>query len=112
MTYTTQGYGDERTWPRPTGHPIDPRTDDRDPIGAAYEQAQATAASSADLMALKADGDIVYADLQVKHGGEWLDLDRAHDVLRLHVLAGRYDEASVLAQDMQTEIVRYLARGA
>lgn len=112
MTYTTQGYGDEASWPRPTGHPLDPRTDDRDPVGAAYKQAQSTAASSAELMTLKADGDLVYADLQVKHAGQWLDLDRAHDVLRLHVLAGRWDDADVLARDIQAELVRHLARGA
>ena len=110
MTYPTP-YGPGDIWPRPTNHPNDPRTNDMyDPVGAAHERAQSTAASSADLMALKADGDLVYADLQVKHGGEWLDLDRAHDVLRLHILAGRYDAADVLARDIRDELVREIER--
>ena len=84
-------------------------------LSESYERAQAIAASSERLKQIKAGGKLVYADLQVKHASEWLDLDRAHDVLRLHVEAGRYDEADVLAKDVRTalvfELVRLIANG-
>lgn len=101
----TDGPGD--LWPRRTNHPHDPRTPEPRDV---YAVAEAIAHDSARLMALKADGDLIYAELQVKHRGGWLDLDRAHDVLRGHVLAGRYDEADVLARDIREELVREIER--
>lgn len=101
----TAGPGD--IWPRQSGHPNDPRTPEPRDV---YAAAEAIAHDSARLMQLKADGDLVYAELQVKHNGGWLDLDRAHDVLRGHVLAGRYVEADVLARDIRDELVREIER--
>ena len=101
----TAGPGD--IWPPCTNHPNDPRSPEpRD----TYAEAHAIAADSAQLVALKSDGDLIYAELQVKHAGGWLDLDRAHDVLRGHVLAGRYAEADILARDIRDELVREIER--
>lgn len=106
MTYPTP-YGPGDIWPAPTNHSHDPRSPEPRDV---YAEAEAIAHDSARLMALKADGDLVYAELQVKHRGGWLDLDRAHDVLRGHVLAGRYVEADVLARDIRDELVREIER--
>ena len=107
MSNCLPGYGDEQTWPPFNGDQSDPRTPEPRDV---YAEAQAIAADSARLMALKADGDLVYAELQVKHNGGWLDLDRAHDVLRGHILAGRYADADVLARDIRDELVREIER--
>lgn len=101
----TAGPGD--IWPRCTGHPHDPRSPEPRDV---YAVAEAIAHDSERLMRLKSDGDLVYAELQVKHRGGWLDLDRAHDVLRGHILAGRYADADVLARDIRDELVREIER--
>lgn len=107
MSNCLPGYGDEQTWPPFNGDQSDPRSPEPRDV---YAEAQAIAADSDRLMRLKSDGDLVYAELQVKHRGGWLDLDRAHDVLRGHVLAGRGDDADVLARDIHAELVREIER--
>ena len=99
MRYTTQGYGDESTWPPYSGHPNDPRV----PLTSAWEQAQDIAHNAERVEELR--NRKLLDDVAVKIDGEWHDLTSASELLRLRVLTGRYPEADCIARDVTQAIV-------
>lgn len=87
----------------------------REPVDA-WAEAQSIAHSPAELRALKAAGDIIYADLRVTVDGRSIDAEEATDTMRVRLMTGRHDEAEAIGRAITEAIVaeadRLLQRGA
>lgn len=77
---------------------------------ARWRRAQEIAHSASELLALKADGRLIYADLRITIYGRSIDCDEAGDLMRLRLLDGKRDEAEVIAHAITEALVAEVDR--